>query len=131
MTSVSKGKSSYWYGYLLAGERSSPVLRDDNLETGNRKTVYLFNLGRGEIIEYALEIVAGKLRELKPDESGWIAELDSGYKKARRSFRERGGRERPAVPDGVVALPQRNAGHHDDADEGDTDPDFWLESEEA
>ena len=39
------------------------------MDTGNPKTLYLFNLIRGEILEYAREIVEDKLRELKPAES--------------------------------------------------------------
>jgi hypothetical protein len=62
----------------MAGERSSPVLRDRRMETGNKKAIYIFNLKRGEIIEYALEIVEQKLRELKADESGYINELEAG-----------------------------------------------------
>ena len=78
------------YGYLNAGAHSSPVLRDARLNTCNPKTLYLFNLVRGEILEYAREIVEKKLRELKPAETGFTAELDAGYKKARRNFKGRG-----------------------------------------
>ena len=90
MASSRKSKSSIWYGYLSAGTRSSPVLRDERLETGNPRTFYLFNLERGVILEYAREVVEKKLRELKPAESGFIEELDAGYKKARRNFKGRG-----------------------------------------
>ena len=83
MASSSKSKASVWHGYLMAGDRSSPVLRDTRLDTNNPKTFYMYNLKRGEILEYAREIVEKKLRELKPGESGFIAELDVGYKKAR------------------------------------------------
>jgi hypothetical protein len=89
MANASKSKASLWYGYLNAGGRSSPVLRDDHLDTGNSKTLYLYNLVRGEILEYAREVVEKKLRELKPAESGFIAELDAGYRKARRNFKDR------------------------------------------
>jgi hypothetical protein len=90
VANTSKNKASLWYGYLNAGERSSAVLRDAHLDTGNPKTLYLFNLVRGEILEYAREVVEKKLRELKSAESGYIAELDAGYKKARRNFKDRG-----------------------------------------
>ncbi len=63
MAGTSKGRSC-WYGYLMAGECRSPVLRDGRLETGNPMTIYIYNLKRGERIEYALEIVEKKLREL-------------------------------------------------------------------
>jgi hypothetical protein len=50
----------------------------------------MFNLARCEILEYSREIVEVKLRELKPAESGFIAELDTGFKQARRNFKGRG-----------------------------------------
>ena len=59
------------------------------MDTGKPKTLYLFNLVRGEILEYAREIVEKKLRELKPAESGYITKLDAEYKKARRNFNDR------------------------------------------
>ena len=89
MAKSRKSKSSFWYGYLRAGARSSPVLRDERLDTGNPRTFYLFNLERGVILEYAREIVEKKLRELKPAESELIEELDAGYRKARRNFKGR------------------------------------------
>jgi len=129
MASNPKGKSSFWYGYLMAGDSSSPVLRDELLETGNQKTIYLFNLKRAEIIEYALEIVEKKLRELKPNESKWIRELDAGYKKARRSFKGKGARERGVADARVVPL--RKAAYHGEDDTGRDDSDMWLDSGEA
>lgn len=127
-----KGKSSLWYGYLTAGERSSPVLRDSRLETGNPKTVYMFNLKRDEIIEYALEVVEKKLRELKPGESGKVAELDAGYKKARRSFKARGDRKSVAVLETAISTPRKQASDNYDRDEdSEGDEDLWLESGEG
>jgi len=130
MARTSKGKSSCWYGYLTAGERSSPVLRDGRLETGNPKTIYMFNLKRGEIIEYALEIVEKKLRELKSDESGCIGELDAGYKKARRGFKGRVAGKRN-VPDATIVPLRKAADDSDDNDISEDDSNMWLESDEA
>ena len=56
MNNASKSKASLWFGHLSAGARSSPVLRDARLDTGNPKTLYMFNLKRGEILEYAREV---------------------------------------------------------------------------
>ena len=66
------------------------MLRDSRLESGNPKTIYMYNLNRDEIIEYVVEVVEKKLRDLKSDESEYIKELDAGYKKARRKFKRRG-----------------------------------------
>lgn len=89
MARTSKGKPC-WCGYLMAGRRSSPVLLDSRLESGSPKTIYMYNLNRDEIIEYVVEVVEKKLRDLKSDESEYIKELDAGYKKACRKFKRRG-----------------------------------------
>ena len=130
MAGSSRRRTNHWYGYLLAGDCSSPVLRDDELETGSRKTIYLFNLRRGEIIEYSLEIVANKLRELKPDETGCIGELDAGYRKARRGFRRRAA-GKPAWTDDDVVLLRKFSGRSVDADPGEDDSGLWLDTREA
>jgi hypothetical protein len=89
MSGSSKIKSSLWYGYLEAGDRSSPVIRDERLDTGSVRTVFLFNLARREILEYSREIVEPKLRELKSGEAKTIKELDAAYAEARRNFKDR------------------------------------------
>ncbi len=89
MSGSSKIKSSLWYGYLEAGDRSSPVIRDERLDTGSLRTVFLFNLARREILEYSREIVEPKLRELKSGEAKTIKELDAAYAEARRNFKDR------------------------------------------
>ena len=129
MATNPKREPSLWYGYLMAGERSSPVLRDNRLETGNPKTIYLFNLKRGEIIEYVPEIVTKKLRELKPTESKWIGELDAGYKKARRGFKRKGAVGRGVADARIVQL--RKRADDGDDDSGGDDSDLWLESGKA
>jgi hypothetical protein len=130
MASSLKENNSYWYGYLMAGERSSPVLRDTHLESGNPKTYYLFNLKRGEIIEYASEIVDKKLRDLKPNESRFIAELDAGYKKALRDFKGPGRGKRNLADPGVTTLWDAKDFRGDEVSEiSMDDADLWLESE--
>ena len=84
--------NNLWYGYLDAGEKSSPVLMDPRLNTADPGTVYLFNLKRGEIIEYKRAIVDAKLRELKADEQEVANELRSAFRKARNGFTPRGAR---------------------------------------
>ena len=79
-------QNNVWYGFLEAGAKSSPVIRDDKLETGSSKTVYLFNLNQNKISEYNLQIVGSKLRDLKKDEEHLIAELDKAFPKARTEF---------------------------------------------
>lgn len=78
-------KSDIWYGFLQAGEQSSPVVRDSSLETKNPKTLYLYNYVRGTFLEYSREIVEPKLREGTPEEMS-LKELQKVFKAARKTF---------------------------------------------
>src|SRR3569833_2072836 len=78
-----------WYGYLEAVKKSTAVLLDRSLNTGNSDTLYLFNLTRGEILEYSRKIVEPKLRELKGKEPELTATLTPAYETARSHFTPR------------------------------------------
>jgi hypothetical protein len=101
------------------------------LNTGNPKTVFLFNLVRGRILEYSREIVEPKLRELKGKESKAIAELEAGFKEARRNFKDRSAR--------ILNIPERGAparkavaeGEEENFDFADSDSsdDSWLDAQ--
>lgn len=101
--------NTLWYGYLEAGERSSAVAMDNRLSTGDPTTLYLFNLQRGEIIEYKRAIVEPKLRELKGKEQELEAELKSAYRKARNGFTPRGARVANVPEKGRGAAPAKAA----------------------
>jgi hypothetical protein len=77
--------NNIWYGFLEAGEKSTPVVRDLSLETENAKTVFLYNFARGIFLEYSLEIVEPKLRALKPEDIS-AEELENAFKAARKQF---------------------------------------------
>jgi hypothetical protein len=130
MAKAMKGKASFWYGYLNAGARSSPVLRDTRLATGNTKTLYLFNLVRGEILEYSREIVEKKLRELKPAETKFVADLDAGYKKARRNFKSHSA-STSNITKRSVAVFKEKVDDYDDSEIGIDDIDLLMDAEEA
>lgn len=83
-------KKKYWYGYLEAGTKSSPVLRDLTIETGSESTIYLYSLKRNKILEFQVNIVEPKLRELSSDEAEVMSELTAGYKMAKKEFTPRG-----------------------------------------
>ncbi|HSN56161.1 MAG TPA: hypothetical protein VLT32_15930 [Candidatus Sulfomarinibacteraceae bacterium] len=44
-------KAKLWFGFLEAGSKGSPVVREDGMETGNRDTIYLYNFLKGKILE--------------------------------------------------------------------------------
>jgi hypothetical protein len=93
----------FWYGYLEAGGKSTPVLLDRQFDTGNPATVYLFNFSRGEILEYRRNIVENKLRTLGKDEAALAAEMKAAYTQVRRGFKPRQGRA-TIVPDRAPGL---------------------------
>jgi hypothetical protein len=80
------GKKGFWYGYLEAGKKSSGVLLDFELDTGNRKTLYLFNLLRSRILEYDRQHVEPRLRQLTDEETDLIAEMDAAYVPVKANF---------------------------------------------
>lgn len=82
-------RAKVWYGYLEAGKKSTPVVRDESLQTGNPKMIYLFNLSKNTFLEYAAAVVESKLREFTPDEADIMLELKSAYTKARNAFQGR------------------------------------------
>jgi len=120
-------KSDIWYGFLQAGAQSSPVVRDMTLETKSRKTVYLFNHARGRFLEYSLEIVEPKLRELKDGEVS-LKELDSAFKAARKAFSA--GKVAKKWSDEAPAAPVTEREEPDIPPDLDTSMDF-LEEEDA
>jgi hypothetical protein len=85
-------KNNLWYGYLEAGNRSSAIVLDQRLETGDPSTLYLFNLQRGAFVEYKRELVEPKMRELGKLEEEILDELKSEFNKARSQFQPRGNR---------------------------------------
>ncbi len=137
MSGNSKSKGNLWYGYLDVGEKSSAVIRDDRLDTGNHKTLFLFNLARGQILEYTREIVEPKLRELKASEAGMIDALNAAYGEARRTLQHHN--VRPLnIPD-RADLPKsaKGKGKNNDEDSisvfgagSDDDEDVWIDSVE-
>jgi hypothetical protein len=95
---MKKRKTSLWLGFLNAGKRSSPVVRDPSLDTGNPATIYLFNLMRGRILEYRKDIVELKLREFLPQESSMVKALQDAFEEAKKDFMPRGGQPSRSSP---------------------------------
>ena len=111
-----------WYGFLEAGDRSSPVARDPKLTTGNADTVYIYNLQRNAIIEYKRAIAEPKLRPLKANEAEALKELTAAFAIALKDFTPR--RSRPvadAVPITVIGKKKGKAVVDEDDSNDDTD----------
>lgn len=93
--------NSLWFGFLEAGDKSTAVIMDHGLNTGNPDTVYIFNQSRGKILEYTRSIVEPKLRELGSQDTDAEAELRNAYLQARAGFEPRASR--------VLDIPERGA----------------------
>jgi hypothetical protein len=91
-------QETLWFGYLEAGEKGSPVVRDVTLGTGTPATFYLFNLNRGAILEYRRDIAEPKLRELTEEERESIEELRQAFEHARKGFTPREARKPKPLP---------------------------------
>ena len=132
MSAAAKTKNSLWYGFLEAGNRSSAVIRDEKLETGSSKTMFLFNLERREILEYSRDIVEPKLRELKPAESKLVKDLDAAYAEARRTFKDRRARTLNIPEHGVGARRPMESQGDEEIDEfiDDGGDEVWVDSDE-
>jgi len=133
MSASSKIKNPLWYGHLEAGNRSSAVIRDERLDTGSTKTVFLFNLARGEILEYSRDVVEPKLRELNSSEAKTIKKLDAAYAEARRNFKDRRARPLNIPEKGGSARRPVETQDDDEVEEFiDESPveDVWVESDE-
>lgn len=133
MSGSSKQKGPLWYGYLEAGDKSTPVIRDERLDTGNSKTLFLFNLARGQILEYTREIVEPKLRELKPSEAKHIDALNAGYGDARRALKHHNVRPLNIPERGAAAKPAKDKDKDDDGFGeflGGEEDSAWIDSTE-
>lgn len=100
--STAMNKKSLWLGYLDAGAKSSAIIVDPMLTTGNNGTLYLYNHSRGTILEYQRAIVEPKLRDLKDGEAD-AKELKKAYKKIKADFTPKGGRLQKSPEPPVVA----------------------------
>jgi len=129
--SSKKSKKGFWYGYLEAGDSSSPVIRDRQLETGKAETLYLFNLARGKILEYRREIVESKLRDLTPTEAAVVADLNAAYPEARRKFNGRLNRTLD-IPERAAPAAKAETPDNDEALEAFTDDDAgdWIDRDD-
>jgi hypothetical protein len=95
---MSAKKATLWIGFLDAGSKGSPVVREIGMETGNRDTIYLFNFLKGKILEYRRDIVEPKLRELTADEQPMVPEIRKAFKDVREAFEPRSTRMRLSPP---------------------------------
>lgn len=114
-------QETLWFGYLEAGEKGSPVVRDVTLGTGTPATFYLFNLNRGAILEYRRDIAEPKLRELTEKEMESIEELRQAFEHARKGFTPREARKPKPLP------PTRKKPRIDEDDAIELDDDKEIE----
>jgi hypothetical protein len=134
MSGTTAKKSTAWFGFLDAGEKSSAVALDPGLDTGNASTMYLFNLRRNSFLEYRRDLVEPKLRALDGEDEQILNELQAAYMSARAGFAPRGGRsaiavERPRTRKTTSQSPPEDDGV--DTDEDDIPGDGEIADDEG
>ncbi len=72
-----------WVGYLSLANKKTLVASDDRVDTGNRKTLFLYNQERNDIVEYSREIIEAKLKAA-PAADYNVDEIAAVYQKALR-----------------------------------------------
>jgi hypothetical protein len=80
-------KQKLWYGFLEAGRKSSPVIIDHSMDTGEKHTLFIYNHNRQEILKYVRELAEPKLRELTAKEKELEASLKKGFAEALKIFK--------------------------------------------
>jgi hypothetical protein len=91
-------RNSLWFGFLDAGGKGSPVVRDASIDTGTPSTLYLFNFKKGRILEYRRDIAEPKLRELTENEIELMQEMRKAFESARNGFTPRAMRRMASPP---------------------------------
>ena len=81
-------KQKLWYGFLEAGKKSSPVIIDHSMDTGEKNSVFIYNHNRQEILKYVRELAEPKLRELTAKEKELEASLKKGFTESLKTFKK-------------------------------------------
>lgn len=76
---IQMAKQKLWYGFLEAGNKSSPVVIDHSMDTGEKNTVFIYNHNKKEILKYVRDMVEPKLRELSDKEKKQEASMKKGF----------------------------------------------------
>lgn len=79
-------QQTLWFGFLKAEDKSSPVIIDHSMDTGEKRTVYIYNHNRKEVLKYVRELVEPKLRELTAEEHALEAAMKKGFMESLKTF---------------------------------------------
>ena len=128
--------NSLWVGYLALANKKVLVASDDRVDTGNRKTIFLYNQERNEIVEYSREIIQDKLKDA-PAEDYNDKEIATAYQQALRKAKPNLYRVVFTPNAGGSAIPKEKkakaSGGKDEAmgDDIEIDDSFEMEDEEV
>jgi hypothetical protein len=128
-------KNKLWYGFLEAGSKSGPVAIDRGMETGDGKTLFIYNHNKKEILKYVRELVEPKLRELNAQEKALEASLKKGFTESLKTI----GFKIPkalSIPEKEIPTPQKEPVPEmaelemSGLDDGDDDDDDWKDTDD-
>lgn len=126
-------KQILWYGFLEAGQKSSPVVIDHSIETGEKNTIFIYNHNKQEIVKYNRELVEHKLRELTAEEKQQEAALKKGFMEAVKKINNKIPKTFDSPPKNKptpkIVEPSQDEPEVDISD-SDLDDDVWDDSDE-
>ncbi len=123
-------KQNLWYGFLEAEERSSPVIIDNSMDTGEKRTVFIYNHSKKEILKYVREVVEPKLRELTDKEKELEASMKKGFTESLKTFNNKVPNLLAVPAKGKPSAKAESTPEEPEAAISDPDDDVWDDSDE-
>ena len=123
-------KRKLWYGYLEAGKKSSPVIIDRNMDTGEKHTLFIYNHGKQEISKYVRELVEPKLRELDAKEKELESAMKKGFTAAMKNMKHKVSKTFDATAIATVAAVVASSQEEPEMEFSDIGDDDWDDSDD-
>ncbi|WP_455217381.1 hypothetical protein [Kaarinaea lacus] len=123
-------KRKLWYGYLEAGKKSSPVIIDRNMDTGEKHTLFIYNHGKQEISKYVRELVEPKLRELTANEKELESAMKKGFTAAVKNMKHKVSKTFDATAIATVAAVVASSQEEPEMEFSDIGDDDWDDSDD-
>jgi hypothetical protein len=123
-------KRKLWYGYLEAGKKSSPVIIDRNMDTGEKDTLFIYNHNKQQINKYVRELVEPKLRELTAKEKEMESTLKKGFTAALKTMTHKVSKSFDATAIATVAAVVASTQEEPEMEFSDVGDDDWDDSDD-
>jgi len=123
-------KRKLWFGNLEAGSKSSPIVIDYEMETGEKNAIFIYNHSRKEILKYSRDVVEPKLRELTAKEKDLEAELKKAFGEAMKNFKFKTPKAMDAPGKTAAKSKPAKPAEEPDVDSSDMGGEDWDDSDD-